>query len=76
MITIEDIKEMHNTLAPKPGLSEIKVMRSILIKDGQPILMLSPKDFEEFCKKTDRPPITAYPSDFRSDLSRVLTAKS
>ena len=72
MITIEDIKEMHNSLAPKPGLSEIKVMKSSLIRDGQPILMLSPKDFEEFCKKTYRPPTMAYPSDFRSDLGKVL----
>ena len=71
MITIEDIKQMHDTLAPKPGLSEIKVMKSSLIKDGTPILMLSPTDFEEFCKKTDQSPITAYFTDFRPSTVEV-----
>ena len=76
MISIEDINKLKDELGPGPSLSEIKVMKSSLIKDGQPILMLSPKDFEEFCKKTDRTPITAYPSDFRSGLGRVLTTES
>ena len=59
MISIEGIKKLKDELGPGPSLSEIKVMKSSLIKDGQPILMLSPKDYEEFCKKTDKAPASS-----------------
>jgi len=51
-MTIEDLKNIKDKLDNcKPHwFSEMKVMRNPIIKDGQPILMVSDKDFEQFEK--------------------------
>lgn len=54
---IEDIQKISQELEPSngSGISEIKVIMSEHIKEGNPVLLLSPADFHKYFPEKKQP---------------------